>query len=147
MSTEQPEIQTMNASAVRQQFRAVINRVFRKELRVVVEKNGIPVAALVSVDDLRRLEELDAQRADALAVLAALRAPFRGVSSEEIEPEAAKALAEARAERFAALDATQAAFAGVPDEELARVVEQTVRAIRHAQSVRPWQDEPSARSA
>ena len=37
---------------LRGHFNDVVNQVYRKDTRVVVEKSGIPVAALVSTDDL-----------------------------------------------------------------------------------------------
>ena len=36
-----------------------MNRIFRKETRVLVEQSRIPSAALVSMDDLARLYEFD----------------------------------------------------------------------------------------
>ncbi|MBA2278246.1 MAG: type II toxin-antitoxin system Phd/YefM family antitoxin [Chloroflexia bacterium] len=102
MRERQPATQTMKASEVRQQFSSVINRVAREETRVFVEKSGVPVAAIVSAKDLRRLEKIDADIAEGWRVLEAMRAPFRDVPTEEIEREAARAIAESRAERKAA---------------------------------------------
>jgi len=93
-----PTTETINASEARQHFSSLLNRVYRDRTRVVVEKSGIPVAALVSTDDLRRLDRLDEQDKKAWDVLAAMRAPFRDVPLEEIEREAERALAEVRAE-------------------------------------------------
>jgi prevent-host-death family protein len=59
--SEQRSTETINVSDVRQQFATVLNSVFRNERRVLLEKSGIPVAAMVSVDDLRRLEQLEAR--------------------------------------------------------------------------------------
>lgn len=96
MREQQPMTQTMNATDARQQFASVLNRVFRKETRVVVEKSGIPVAAIVSAEDLKRLDRLDEQDRDAWDTLAAMRAPFRDVSPEEIERETDRIIAENR---------------------------------------------------
>ena len=63
MRVQQPATQTMKASDARQHFASVLNSVFRKETRVVVEKSGIPVAAIVSAEDLARLDQLDRERA------------------------------------------------------------------------------------
>ncbi len=98
MREREPMTQTMKASDVRQQWRDVVNKVFRKETRVVVEKSGVPVAAIVSSEDLERLRRLDEERARDFALLDELAAPFVGVPAEEIEREGAKALAEVRAE-------------------------------------------------
>ncbi|MDQ3695635.1 MAG: type II toxin-antitoxin system Phd/YefM family antitoxin [Chloroflexota bacterium] len=87
--------QTMKATDVRLRFASVINRVARKEARIVVEKSGIPVAGIVTADDLRRLDHLDqldqAREAD-FAIVDELRAAFRDVSDGEIERETDRVL-------------------------------------------------------
>ena len=100
MSTASVRTEVIPASEARQQFSSVLNRVFHKEARVVVERSGIPVAAIVSADDLRRLHRLDAERAERFKVLDEIAAGFEGVSPEEIERETAKALAEVRSEMW-----------------------------------------------
>src|SRR5216684_1545697 len=62
MREPEPTTQTMKASQARQEWSQILNRVFRKQTRVLVEKSGIPVAAIVSADDLERLDRLDAER-------------------------------------------------------------------------------------
>jgi prevent-host-death family protein len=96
---QQPMTETINSSDARQQFAGVLNRVFRKETRVVVEKSGIPIAAIVSTDDLARLNQLDRERAERFTVIEELRAAFAGVPDAELEREAERALAEVREER------------------------------------------------
>lgn len=96
MREQQPMTQTMNATEARLKFASVLNRVFRKETRVVVEKSGIPVAAIVSAEDLKRLDQLDAQDREAWETLAAMRAPFRDVPPEEIARETDRIVAENR---------------------------------------------------
>ncbi len=98
MREQQPMSQTMKISDVRSQLNTLVNRVYRKETRVVVEKSGIPVAGIVSTEDLRRLDRLDEQDQQAWAVLDAMRAPFKDVPPEEIEREAERAVAEVRSE-------------------------------------------------
>ncbi len=87
MREPQPMTQTMKASDARQHFASVLNRVFRKETRVVVEKSGIPVAAIVSADDLKRLDRLERERAERFGVIDEIRSAFAGVPDEEIERE------------------------------------------------------------
>lgn len=70
------------------------------DARVVISSEGIPVAGFVSAEDVERLDRLD-RDAEFDRVLTAMRAPFVGVPIEEIEREAAKALAEVDAERAA----------------------------------------------
>ena len=99
MRPPSPSTEAVNASDVRQQFASVLNSVFRHERRVLVEKSGIPVAAVVSTDDLRRLERLDEEDREAMRIVDAMRKPFAGISSDEIEREAANAVADDRAKR------------------------------------------------
>jgi prevent-host-death family protein len=87
---------TIKLSEARSTFSSLINDVFRTRGRVLIEKSGIPVAAVVSLDDLEHLERLDAERAERFKVVDEFRAAFADVSPEEIEREAAKAVAEAR---------------------------------------------------
>jgi prevent-host-death family protein len=98
MRERESETKSMKASEVRQQFSSVINHVARDEARVIVEKNGLPVAAIVPAKDLRHLKRVDADIAERKRVLEMMRAPFRGVPAEEIEREAERAWAEVRAE-------------------------------------------------
>ena len=98
MSDQTPPTETITATDARQHFASVINRVARKQARVLIEKSGIPVAGIVSADDLRDLANLDAQRAERYRILEAMRAPVRDVPPEEIERESERALAEVRAE-------------------------------------------------
>lgn len=97
----QPTTQTMNITTTRSQLSELVNQVFRRESRVIIEKSGIPVAALVSAEDAARLEEYDRQREEDLAVLDAIQAKFADVSVEEHEREVARAVREARS-RFRA---------------------------------------------
>ena len=101
MPDTKPQIQTMKISEVKSQLSRLANTVYRAETRILIEKSGIPVAALVPVKDLERLRRFDEQRTKRRRVLDAMREPFRGVPAEEIEQETAKAVAEVRAEMAA----------------------------------------------
>ena len=100
------DTQTMKISDVKSRLSSLVNEVYRTKRRVLVEKAGIPVAAIVTVEDLEWLSRLDAQRDDRWRLLDAMREPFRNVSPEEIEREAAKAVAEVRDEMNATRKAT-----------------------------------------
>jgi prevent-host-death family protein len=100
---EQPTTETMKISEVKQQLNRLVNRVYRHETRVMVEKSGIPVAGIVSAEDLRRLDRLDRERAERFKVLEEFGEAFKDVPAEELEREVARALAEVRAERRAQL--------------------------------------------
>jgi prevent-host-death family protein len=88
----------MTATDARQHFASVINRVARRDARVMVEKSGVPVAGIVSADDMRRLDQLDREREERFGVIDEMRAAFKGVSVEEIEQEAKRSISEARTE-------------------------------------------------
>lgn len=49
--TSQPDTRRMSASEVRQKFSEVVNSVAQGEGRVIVEKNGMPAVAIVSLTE------------------------------------------------------------------------------------------------
>jgi prevent-host-death family protein len=139
MNAQEVATRTMKISDVKARLSSLVNEVYRQETRVLIEKAGIPVAGLVSMQDLQRLARLDEQRAERRQVLESMREPFRGVSAEEIERETAEAVAEVRAEmaaereqRFAVIDQMREAFKDVPPEEIERNVVAIIREMREA---------------
>ena len=94
-------VDTMKMTDAKQQFSRVVNDVFRTHRRVLVEKGGIPVAAIVSTNDLERLRRYDAEWEADFAVLDRIGEAFADSSVEEIERETAAAIAEVRRERRA----------------------------------------------
>jgi prevent-host-death family protein len=89
---------TVDIAEAKTQLAPLANEVSRQRLRIVVADSGTPLAALVSLDDLERLARIDAEREARFAVVDRMREAFADVSTEEIEREVAKALAEVRAE-------------------------------------------------
>jgi prevent-host-death family protein len=139
MIEQEPATRTMKISDVKARLSSLVNEVYRQETRVLVEKAGIPVAALVSVRDLQRLAQLDEERAERHRILESMREPFRGAPAEEIERETAKAVAEVRTEtaaererRFEVIDQMREAFKDVPPEEIERNVVAIIREMREA---------------
>ncbi len=98
MREREPMIQTMKVTDVRQGFNQLLNRVFKRETRVLIEKSGIPVAAIISAEDLERLTQLEAERRRDFAILDEIGQAFKDVPPEEVEQQVAKAVAEVRAE-------------------------------------------------
>lgn len=90
-------------------MRASIDAVITGASRIVITRDGAPVAALVTPDDLLRLQNLDEQRRRDFAVLEAFAEGFTDVPQEELEREVAKAVAEARAEIRAEREAAERA--------------------------------------
>jgi prevent-host-death family protein len=93
-----PMTKTMKASDARQQFSQLLNEVFRRESRVLVEESGIPVAAIISASDFKRLARLEAERNKDFAILDEMREAFKDVPPEEIERQVARALSQVREE-------------------------------------------------
>jgi prevent-host-death family protein len=99
--------QIIKASEARAQWSQIINKVARRQARVIVEKSGVPVAAIISAQDLERFSRLEQQRQKDFAILDEMRAAFKDVPPEEIEHEVAKAIAEDRAENRQATTGAQ----------------------------------------
>jgi len=94
-------IQVMKASDVRAQWSQLLNKVFRNKTRVVVEKSGIPVAAVISAEDLQRFTQMEEQREKRFKALDKMREAFKDVPSEEIDREVKRAISQVRAENRA----------------------------------------------
>src|SRR6476620_11261390 len=97
MREQEPMTQTMKISEVKNTLSSLVNQVYRKETRVLVEKSGIPVAAIISADDLKRLAQLEQERAQRFAVIDRVREAFADVPAEEIEHETDRIIARNRA--------------------------------------------------
>jgi prevent-host-death family protein len=85
MQEREPMTKTLKVSEARQQFRELLNQVFKGETRVLVEKSGIPVAAIVSTTDLNKLQQLESQQSERFKLLEGLRAGFADLSEEQIQ--------------------------------------------------------------
>jgi len=55
---------TLPATQVRQKFGECLKEVYRRQVRIIVEKDGIPVAALVSLADLERWNQAETAPTD-----------------------------------------------------------------------------------
>lgn len=99
MPEQHPTTQVMKISDVKSQLSRLLNAVYRRDTRILVEKAGIPVAAIISADDLRRLVQFEQEREERFAVIDRMREAFKDVSPEEIEREAERSVAEMRERR------------------------------------------------
>lgn len=104
MGTRAPALEVVKASEARQQWSELLGRVFRRQARFIVERSGVPIAVLVSLEDLERIKRMEQQREQAFAIVDEVRGAFKDVTTEEIEREAVRALGEARKCRSARLD-------------------------------------------
>ncbi len=91
-------IQTLKASDVRSNWSQLLNKVFRNQTRVIVEKSGIPIAAVISAEDLVRFTQLEEQRKERFKVLDRMREAFKNIPAEKVEQEIEKAIKQVRAE-------------------------------------------------
>ncbi len=89
-------VQIIKASEARQQWSQTLNRVFRGETRVLVEKSGIPVVAIISADDLERFTEWEAQHQQQFSALEATWEAFKDLPDEDLEREVERSVIEAR---------------------------------------------------
>lgn len=88
--------QTLKASDVRSNWSQLLNKVFKEQTRVIVEKSGIPIAAVISADDLARLTRFEEERNERFKVLDRMREAFKDIPDEEIERQVDRAVAEVR---------------------------------------------------
>lgn len=98
MRTRTGPIETIEieVTEVGRQADALVERVRRGEARVLLEKDGVAVAALVSSDDLDRLATIDQQRDRAFEAIERISAAFIDVPVGELEREVERALMDAR---------------------------------------------------
>jgi prevent-host-death family protein len=96
----------MNVVEARKRFSELVARAAFASTRIIIERRGKPMAALISIDDLRRLEEYERQadtaRERGLAALARARALRESILAErggEYLPESAGLIDEMREER------------------------------------------------
>ena len=95
----QPAVRrTADVSEVGEHVGTLIDELARGRVRLVVQRDGKDVAALVSTYDLERLEDLDRRAAEGFKVIEELHARFSHIDPEEIERDIAEAIAEVRAE-------------------------------------------------
>lgn len=93
--------ETLTISEVKETLNALLDRISTGETRVLVGKSGHPVAALISIPDLKLLERLDRERAEQFKILEEVGAAFSDVPFEEIEREIEGSIAEVRTAREA----------------------------------------------
>lgn len=98
-SKKTPTLETKTVSEARRTFSETLNRVYRGETRVMIEKNGIPVGVLISPDELSDIQEMQRRREELRAALKTTRAAFDDVPVEEIDREVEKAIEEVDARR------------------------------------------------
>jgi prevent-host-death family protein len=88
----------MPISEVSNSLSELVNEINRTKTRILMEESGVPVAALVPVSDLERLQQRDRDREEHFKAIERFGAAFADVPPEEAEAEIARIIAEIRAE-------------------------------------------------
>lgn len=96
----EPVVETVTSSQVHQQIRRILSQVSRNAARIIVEESGIPLAAIVSPEDLERLNRYDQEQTERFAVVDRMREAFKDVDPSEIEREVEEAIRGVRAENW-----------------------------------------------
>jgi hypothetical protein len=96
-----PVRRTADVSEAGELAGTLIEEVARGRVRLVVQRDGKDVAALVSAYDLERLEMLDRRAAEGWKAIQEIQARFSHLDPEEVERDIAEAIAEMRAEERA----------------------------------------------
>lgn len=91
--------QTIKASEVRSNWSHLLNKVFHGETEVVVEKSGIPVAAIVSTQDYQKLQQIKQKQERDFVLLRKVRASFKDQNPEQIEKGVQQSIASVRSEQ------------------------------------------------
>lgn len=89
----------MAVAEARQRFSRILDDVRETDEPVIIEKSGVPVAAVVPLTVLDRDRRWAADRAERIALLERMRRPFRDIPTDEIETQVRKAIAAVHTER------------------------------------------------
>ncbi len=99
--------QTLKASDVRSNWSQLLNKVFRGETEVLVEKSGIPVAAIVSAQEYQKLQQIKQRREKDLTLVNDIRASFADQTPEQITKGIKRSIEEVRSERKSSPSSSQ----------------------------------------
>ena len=89
----------MAVAEARRRFSRILDDVRETDEPMIIEKSGVPVAALVPLTVLDRDRRWAAERAERIALLERMRRPFRDVPTEEIETRVREAITSVRQQR------------------------------------------------
>jgi len=108
-----PVISVVTATEAKNRFGDILKRVYQRDEHLVVERDGIPVAVIVPVQDYGTMT-------------------LEKKTQEEIERigEAARKRAQAAAEMREFLDRVHATMPIYPEDEVERDIQEAIRAVR-----------------
>ena len=101
METSTPAETRMKLSDTKQQLSKLVNQVAQGQSRVVVEKSGLAVAAIISTAEYQRFLQLEADRARRFAALSHISAALADIPVDELEAEVQRTIEDTRARRRA----------------------------------------------
>ena len=84
------------AGNIQRRWSEVVNEVSRDKTRIIVEKSGVPVAGVVSPQDMEWLQERDRRLAELRDVMDDIRNAFRDVPPQEFNREVERAVRDSR---------------------------------------------------
>lgn len=108
MPAPKRETERIDVAHVAAELPGLIDAVATDRTRVLIERGGRPVAALVSAEDVRRLAQWEQKREELFKVIDDIREAFKDVPAEEIEAETDRIIARNRAADRAAREALAA---------------------------------------
>lgn len=91
--------QSVPAAEARQRLGQIMRQVYNREVRVIVEKGGIPVVAVVSLADFERWTRLDREREERYRVIDEIRSRNLDKEPEEVEQDVTEEVAALRREK------------------------------------------------
>lgn len=89
-----PSTQTIELAEIPTHLSGLVEQVATRETRIRIEAAGIPVAAVVSIKDLERIEQLEREKEKHWQAIAAIGAAFADVPLEELEAQITRILTE-----------------------------------------------------
>ena len=91
MIERKPMLNTIKASEARTNFGKVLKRVHRGDERIIIEKGGLSVAAVIGIDDLEKLTQLEKlEHFEQFAKTLGKEIESRGISEEQLIEEMEK---------------------------------------------------------
>lgn len=98
MARREPEIESIDVAELAEPLAGLVERVDAQAARVMLTRDGEPVAAVISAWDLALFRQFEARRAERWQAIERIRARNADKSPDEVEHDVAEILAEVRAE-------------------------------------------------
>jgi prevent-host-death family protein len=101
--------ESLKFTETRAKLSSILDRVFQETVRIRIYKGNTPIAAIISIKDLERLERYELRREQAFKRMERVSEAFRDVDPDELEMRINEAVTQVRAE----MDAERLAASGV----------------------------------